>query len=215
MSRGLFTGAKLKDKPPLLPRGRVSHWSRERLDKLTTPELRALLDNAERLNESEVAALCRELLDARPRGRGPSRRAKHSGVTREGLVTRGKAFELHGVKPRNRMWSRGGVRADGAVVLALRVEDVQRAGATSQCLLWAPNTANDRPWSDSPAGQERLEHCRLALERGAAEGLLAYGGAATPAASGAIGGKAERLDAQTVLKLEVERRDEEYWARWL
>ena len=27
----------------------------------------------------------------------------------------------------------------------------------------------------APGGSERLEHCRLALERGAAEGLLIYG----------------------------------------
>jgi hypothetical protein len=56
-------------------RGRVAKWSREQVDKLTTPELRALLGNAERLKEPEVAALCNELLDARPRGRAPKKRA--------------------------------------------------------------------------------------------------------------------------------------------
>jgi hypothetical protein len=187
---------------PLLPRGRVSKWSREQLDRLSTPELRTLRENAERLKEHEVVALCQALLDERPRHRGPTRPRPLGPL--KGLVTRGKAFELHGVTPRNRVWSRGGVRSDGAVVLALRIEDVQRAGAANVCLLWAPNIANSRPWSDSPAGQERLEHCRLALERGAADGLLAHGG-----------GKAERVDAGTVLKLQVERRDDEYWARWM
>ena len=204
----------MKGKAPLLPRGRISTWSRERLDQLSTPELRTLRENAERLKETEVVALCDELLGTRPRHRGPTRR--HALGPVKGLVTRRKAFELHGVTPRNRVWSRGGVRSDGAVVLALRVEDVQRNGVASACLLWGPNVENSRPWSDTPAGQERLEHCRIALERGTAEGLLAYGG---PAMNGTaspipVGGKAERVDAQTVLKLEVESRDGEYWARW-
>lgn len=56
-------------------RGRVAKWSKEQLDKLSTPELRALLVNAERLKEVEVAALCSELLDARPRGHAPKKRA--------------------------------------------------------------------------------------------------------------------------------------------
>ena len=34
----------------IIERGRVAKWSREQLDKLTTPELRALLVNAERLS---------------------------------------------------------------------------------------------------------------------------------------------------------------------
>jgi len=51
----------------LLPRGRIAQWSREQLDKLTTLELRALLENAERLNETEISALCRELLASRRR----------------------------------------------------------------------------------------------------------------------------------------------------
>jgi hypothetical protein len=54
----------------------------------------------------------------------------------------------------------------------------------------------------------------MALERGTADGLLAYGGPSMNGAAGHIGGKAERVDAQTVLKLEVESRDGEYWARW-
>ncbi|HEX6268293.1 MAG TPA: hypothetical protein VFZ81_15520 [Burkholderiales bacterium] len=56
-------------------RGRVAKWNKEQIDKLTTPELRVLLENAERLKEPEVAALCNELLDSRPRGRAPKKRA--------------------------------------------------------------------------------------------------------------------------------------------
>jgi hypothetical protein len=56
-------------------RGRVAKWNKEQIDKLSTPELRVLLENAERLKEPEVAALCNELLDSRPRGRAPKKRA--------------------------------------------------------------------------------------------------------------------------------------------
>ncbi|HEX2198082.1 MAG TPA: hypothetical protein VHG88_05595 [Burkholderiales bacterium] len=56
-------------------RGRVAKWTKEQIDRLSTPELRALLENAKRLHEPEVAALCNELLDARPRGHAPKKRA--------------------------------------------------------------------------------------------------------------------------------------------
>ena len=56
-------------------RGRVAKWTREQIDRLSTPELRALRENAERLKEAEVAALCSELLEARPRGQAPKKRA--------------------------------------------------------------------------------------------------------------------------------------------
>jgi hypothetical protein len=59
----------------ILPRGRVAQWNRERLEQLTTPDLRALLLNAERLQESEVVVLCREVLAKRPRGNNAAARA--------------------------------------------------------------------------------------------------------------------------------------------
>ena len=55
---------------PVLPRGRVATWTREQLEKLSTDDLRTLLANAQGRKETEVAALCSEILDARPRGRG-------------------------------------------------------------------------------------------------------------------------------------------------
>ena len=58
----------------LVGRGRIAKWSREQIDKLTTPELRALLENATRLKETEVAEVCTSILDARPPGRPPARR---------------------------------------------------------------------------------------------------------------------------------------------
>jgi hypothetical protein len=185
----------------LLPRGRIAKWSKEQIDKLSTPDLRALLDNAKRLNEPEVAALCDEILDARPRGRPQAPRNRKTGPARR-LVTRGKAFDAHGVSLRSRVWSRGGVRNDGAVVLAIAADGVQQLEGTHSYLLWAPNVGESHPWSDTPGGTERLEHCRIALERGAAEGLLLYGKPAGP----------ERADPETVLQLRVEKRGEEYWA---
>lgn len=67
---------KQRTPPPLLPRGRVATWDREKLETLTTLELRQLLVNAEHRNEPGVAALCGELLDARPHGRPPAPRQR-------------------------------------------------------------------------------------------------------------------------------------------
>ena len=50
---------------PTLPRGRAATWTRERLDKLSTDELRTLLANAHGLNEPDLAALCEEVLAGR------------------------------------------------------------------------------------------------------------------------------------------------------
>ena len=52
---------------PVLPRGRIAHWSRQQLEKLGKDELQALLANAVRLQEPEVADLCRLVLRARLR----------------------------------------------------------------------------------------------------------------------------------------------------
>jgi len=65
------------NKPRILPRGRIALWTREQLDKLSTPELRALFANATQLDEAEVAARCHEILSSRPNGlaRRPRRKA--------------------------------------------------------------------------------------------------------------------------------------------
>lgn len=48
---------------------RASQWTREKIDTLTTPEVKQLRVNAARLNESEIATLCDLVLGGRPRGR--------------------------------------------------------------------------------------------------------------------------------------------------
>ena len=54
---------------PALPRGRVATWTKEQLDKLSTDELRTLLANAAGRKETEVAALCSEILGSRRKAR--------------------------------------------------------------------------------------------------------------------------------------------------
>jgi len=46
-------------------------WTRERIDALTTPDVRQLRANAERLNATDVMQLCDAVLGERPRGGGP------------------------------------------------------------------------------------------------------------------------------------------------
>jgi hypothetical protein len=56
---------------------RAAQWTREKIDSLSTVEVRQLRDNAQRLNEAEIAALCEQVLGSRPRGI-KSRTAKKS-----------------------------------------------------------------------------------------------------------------------------------------
>lgn len=196
-------------------RARVELWTREKIESLSTEEVRQLHANALRLAESEIAAVCDEVLDARPRGRPPApRKPRPKGEARH-LVSRTQALGLRGVTLRNPFWSRGGVRpSDGTVVLALWADDVQAADGACQYLLWAPNVENSRPWSDSPGGKERLEHCVKAAERGIAEGVLVYGerieGALPEDKARSVAG----ADPAMVLRLRVEKRADEYWATW-
>ena len=47
--------------------GRSAAWTKERIELLTTPEIRQLRDNAQRLSESEIVGLCEEILKVRPK----------------------------------------------------------------------------------------------------------------------------------------------------
>jgi hypothetical protein len=53
--------------PTNLNRGRAALWTKDKIDLLSTPEVRNLHANAERLLETEIAALCIEVLGTRPR----------------------------------------------------------------------------------------------------------------------------------------------------
>ena len=58
--------------------GRSAAWTKERIQALSTPEVRQLRDNADRLGEGEIVALCDEIVKARPRSgakAGPAKAA--------------------------------------------------------------------------------------------------------------------------------------------
>jgi hypothetical protein len=71
-----------------------------------------------------------------------------------------------------------------------------------------------RAWSDSPGGKERLAHCRLAAQRGEAEGLLVYGVRLEGTLPEQKVLHLDGVDAEEVLALRVEQRGEEFWAAW-
>ena len=58
--------------------GRSAVWTRDRIEALSTAEVRQLRDNAERLSEAEIVALCDEVLKARPKGAVKAAKPKRS-----------------------------------------------------------------------------------------------------------------------------------------
>lgn len=196
--------------------GRADDWTRERIERLPGPEIMQLRANAERLNEPDLAALCSDVLaSARSSARKKTRTGAGPGTTARKLIGRAKAFEARGVWLQDTRTSWGGVRkSDGAVVMALWADAIESVDGACRCLLWAANVAGARPWSDTPAGRERLEHCRRAIELGRAEGLLVYGesmkGMLPEEKAAAIHG----VDPETVVSFGVEARGDEFWAVW-
>lgn len=194
---------------------RASAWTRERLDGLSRDELVNLQANAQRLGEQELAALCTALLEERPRRGSPSAAVVTRLKGRPKLMPRTRAFQARGVWLYDPSTSWSGVRkGDGTVVMALWHAAVKSRDGGCSCLLWAPNVDGARAWSDSAAGRERLEHCKLAIERRGAEGLLVYGQPLDgrlpeDRASTVLG-----IDAETVIHFQVELHGAEYWARW-
>lgn len=196
------------------PAGAVT-WTRERLDKLGRQDLLNLQANAARLGEQELAALCEQLVKERPRGGAGSNAAATRVKGRHKLLPRSRAFGTRGVWLHDPRTSWSGVRkADGMVVMAIWHAAVQSRGGGCACLLWAPNRGGARPWSDTLAGRERLEHCRLALERDGAEGLLVYGEALQDRLPEDRARTVLGIDAEVLIRFRVELRDGEYWARW-
>lgn len=196
-------------------RGNAEEWTLTRIGELSVQEIKQLRDNAERLNEPSVVELCRVALqDARSR-RGRALRKSGPRTKARRLIARVNAFEARGVFLQDARTSWSGVRkADGKVVMALWADAVETAGGTCRYLLWAPNVDGSRPWSDKPAGRERLEHCKRALELGSAEGLLVYGQALTTHLPEDKAYKIHGVDPETVLTFEVEQVGADFWAKW-
>ena len=196
-----------------LLRPHSERWTVERIAKLDRDEVTQLRLNATGLGNAHVVALCDKALlkAAKDSGGAMARRLKASGVR---LVSRRNAFESRGVTL-HELSSWGGVRAsDGTVVMSIWKDAIQSDAGLCSYLLWAPNEQGTRPWSDKPAGKERLEHCRQACERGSAEALLVYG---EPFEGRIPEDKAKTIsgvDAAIVLHVEVVLRGREYWAVW-
>jgi hypothetical protein len=190
-------------------------WTKDRIELLTTAEVRQLRVNAETLGKGDVLVLCDEVLSRRPK-RAVRHRAERTRMPDPGrLVSRSTALETRGVTLQNPAWSWGGVRrSDGAVIMAIWADDVQTSDGTCRCLLWAPNVNGSRPWSDKPGGRERLEHCRLALAQGTAEGLLVYGERLQGRLPEDKASTVRGADPTSVLRFRVIRRGEEFWAAW-
>ena len=51
----------------LVQPGRSAAWTKERIDALSTPEIRQLRENALRLGETEIVGLCDEIIKVRPK----------------------------------------------------------------------------------------------------------------------------------------------------
>lgn len=193
---------------------RSDDWTLERIAQLSVQDIKQLRENAERLNESGVAALCSEAL-AKRRDRVPAARKSGATTKPRHLVPRTRAFEARGVWIRDARTSWGGVRkSDGVVVLSLWADDVRSEHGGCSCLLWAANKAGSRPWSDTPAGKERLEHCKLAMEKGEAEGFLVHGVRLKGLLPEERAQSVEGVDPAVVIRFQVVQRGAEYWALW-
>ena len=191
----------------------TSRWNSESVGTLSIEELRQLRENAVRLGAGDVAGLCDSALAAH----GPQASAGASSSRRENskLVPRRSAFRMRGVHLNAGMSSWGGVRqSDGVVVLSLWADDVRSEHGGCSCLLWAANKAGSRPWSDTPAGKERLEHCKLAMEKGEAEGFLVHGVRLKGLLPEERAQSVEGVDPAVVIRFQVVQRGAEYWALW-
>jgi hypothetical protein len=193
----------------------ATDWTKERIGQLAKQEIEQLQINAVALGEDGVVALCAEVLRERPKRRAGAGARAAPPVKRRRLVSRRRAFEARGVILQDARSSWSGVRkSDGAVVISLWADAIGSAGGACSYLLWAPNVAGSRPWSDQAAGRERLEHCKLALNGGRAEGVLVYGEPLEGYLPEDRARSVHGVDPETVLQLEVERRGDEYWAVW-
>jgi hypothetical protein len=205
----------LKSAAGVFKSGGTREWTLERIEQMTVQEIKQLRENAERLNQTQVAAWCSEALRGGS-SRARSRAGGQSGGTKaRRLIARARAFEARGVSLQDRSTSWGGLRkSDGAVVMALWAEGIESADGGCRYLLWAPNVDGSRPWSDQPAGRERLEHCKRAMTQGQAEGLLVYGERLTGHIPEDKAYAVHGVDPETVVVFRVEQHDTEFWAYW-
>ena len=119
-----------------------------------------------------------------------------------GALSIARAFERRGVTLKFPTLSRSGVRGDdGMIVFAMPRAQVRVNDWGCSCPLWVPADAGARRELDRPSGLERLQHCRLAMRHGLAEGFLLDADDAPETPSEA-------------LALRVIKAGDEYWAIW-
>ena len=192
---------------------RTHEWTRERVEQLNKEDIEQLRANADRLGETAVVAVCDEALHTRPKSTGGRAGAPRRATKR--LISRASAFQARGVYLPEVANSWSGVRkADGMVVFSLWVRGIVSGPDGCSFLLWQPNVKGAHPWSDSEPGKLRLEHCRLALAQGAAEGLLVHGEALDGYLPEHKARSVHGVDPGVVVNLTVQQRGEEYWAVW-
>jgi hypothetical protein len=195
---------------------RTQEWTRERIEQLSKLDIEQLRANADRLGETAIVALCDEALNARPRGAGgKSAGASRASTKTKRLISRASAFQARGIylPEAGNSWS--GVRkADGMVVFSLWARGIVSGPEGCRCLLWQPNLKGAQPWSDTESGKLRLEHCRLALTQGAAEGLLVHGEVLDGYLPEHKARTVHGVDPEVVVHVTVQKRGEEYWAVW-
>ena len=119
-----------------------------------------------------------------------------------GALLIAQAFRRRGVVLAHPARSRSGLReADGVVVFAIPQSRVRVNDWGCSCPLWLPADAGPRTDGDAAVREERVQHCRLAVQLGMAEGFL--------------------LDAQDLpaaacdmISVHVIQRGAEFWATW-
>ena len=194
--------------------GRSQEWTLERVKQLSKQDVKQLRANADRLGETAVVAVCDEALSARPRSAG-GRATAAARIGTKRLISRASAFQARGIYLPEVDTSWSGVRkADGMVVFSLWAGGIVSGPEGCSCLLWQPNLKDAQPWSDTESGKLRLEHCRLALAQGAAEGLLVHGEALDGYLPEHKARTVHGVDPEVVVHLTVQQRGEEYWAVW-
>ena len=207
--------ARLRSQNVAFKPARTRDWTRERIERLDTADVQQLRENAEKLGATEVVALCDIALNARPRASAGGGRAARVPKRARNLISRHKAFQARGVflPEGESAWS--GVRsADGTVVMSLWAPAIVSSEGGCSQLLWSPGDAGAKGWSHSPAGLERLRHCKLALERGGGEGILVYGTHFDGEAAEHNARSVYGADPECVIQFKVEQRGAEYWAVW-
>ena len=70
---------------------KVALWTRDKIETLTTIEVRQLQANAVRLAETEIAAVGERVLASRPQGHPPERKPKTAVVAAAGARKRARA----------------------------------------------------------------------------------------------------------------------------